>query len=45
MIAGNRNSCDEKQIFRHNDPYHLADLLAEIEMARPKLVAFELVYG
>ncbi len=45
MIAGIRNSRAEKRIFRHNDPGHLADLLADIDAERPKLVCFELVYS
>ena len=45
MIAGIRNSRAEKHIFRHNDPGHLADLLADIDAERPKLVCFELVYS
>ena len=45
MIAGIRNSRAEKHIFRHNDPGHLADLLADIDADRPKLVCFESVYS
>jgi 5-aminolevulinate synthase len=45
MIAGIRNSRAEKHIFRHNDPGHLADLLADIDAERPKLVCFESVYS
>jgi 5-aminolevulinate synthase len=45
MIAGIRNSRAEKAIFRHNDADHLADLLAGIAAARPKLVCFESVYS
>ena len=45
MIAGIRNSRAEKHIFRHNDPGHLADLLADIDAEQPKLVCFELVYS
>jgi 5-aminolevulinate synthase len=45
MIAGIRNSRAEKRIFRHNDPGHLADLLADIDPERPKLVCFESVYS
>jgi 5-aminolevulinate synthase len=45
MIAGIRNSRAEKHIFRHNDPGHLADLLADIDAEQPKLVCFESVYS
>ncbi len=45
MIAGIRNSRAEKYVFRHNDPDHLADLLAGIGKERPKLVCFESVYS
>jgi 5-aminolevulinate synthase len=45
MIAGIRHSGAEKRIFRHNDPDHLADLLAGVEADRPKLVCFESVYS
>ncbi len=45
MIAGIRHSRAEKHVFRHNDPGHLADLLAAIGADRPKLVCFESVYS
>ena len=45
MIAGIRHSRCEKRIFRHNDPAHLQELLAEFDRARPKIVAFESVYS
>lgn len=45
MIAGIRHSRCEKRIFRHNDPAHLQELLAEFDRERPKLVAFESVYS
>src|SRR5947209_13299497 len=45
MIAGIRNSCAEKHIFRHNDPGDLARLLARVPADRPKLVCFESVYS
>ena len=45
MINGIRASGAEKQIFRHNDLAHLAELLAAAPADRPKLVAFESVYS
>ena len=45
MIEGIRHSRADKRIFRHNDPEHLAELLAREEPGRAKLVAFESVYS
>jgi 5-aminolevulinate synthase len=45
MIEGIRHSRAEYKVFRHNDPAHLDELLAQIEPGRPKLVAFESVYS
>src|SRR5579864_8976217 len=45
MIAGIRNSRAEKQIFRHNDSGHLAELLTALPADTPKLVCFESVYS
>ncbi len=45
MIEGVRHSRAEKRIFRHNDPADLARLLASLDPAAPKLVAFESVYS
>ena len=45
MIAGMRHSGAKKEIFRHNDPAHLEQLLQKYDPLRPKLVAFESVYS
>lgn len=45
MIAGIRHSGAERKVFRHNDPKHLAEIMAEDDPARPKVVAFESVYS
>ncbi|MBP0444663.1 5-aminolevulinate synthase [Roseomonas sp. SSH11] len=45
MIAGIRNGRGPKRIFRHNDVAHLAELLAELPLEAPKVVAFESVYS
>jgi 5-aminolevulinate synthase len=45
MIAGIRNSGCEKRVFRHNDLEHLEELLAEVPLETPKLIAFESVYS
>ena len=45
MIAGIRNSGCERHVFRHNDVAHLEDLLAAVDPATPKLIAFESVYS
>ncbi|MDP6787387.1 MAG: 5-aminolevulinate synthase [Rhodospirillales bacterium] len=45
MIEGMRHSKADKKIFRHNDPAHLEELLAECDPDRPKLVTFESVYS
>jgi len=45
MIQGIRNSRVPKHIFRHNDPTHLAELLAAVDKNVPKIVAFETVHS
>ena len=45
MIQGIRNSGADKFIFRHNCPEHLEELLAQLDPARPKIVAFETVHS
>jgi 5-aminolevulinate synthase len=44
MIEGVRQSCCEKQIFRHNDMAHLERLLRSAG-DRPKLIVFESLYS
>ena len=45
MIEGIRHSRAEKRLWRHNDPKHLAALMAADDPKAPKLVAFESVYS
>lgn len=45
MIAGIRHSRRTCQIFRHNDPDHLDQLLSDSDSDGAKLVAFESVYS
>ncbi len=45
MIHGIKGSKSDVHIFRHNDLEHLEELLASVDMARPKLIAFESVYS
>jgi 5-aminolevulinate synthase len=45
MIAGIKNSNTEKQIYRHLDTDHLEELLKEIDINRPKIIAFESAYS
>ena len=45
MIEGMRQSRVETRVFAHNDPADLARRLADLDPARPKLVAFESVYS
>ncbi len=45
MIHGIKDSRQEKMIFRHNDMEHLEELLASVEIDRPKLIVFESVYS
>ena len=45
MIEGVRHSRVEKRIFRHNDPEHLEECLAELGPDRAKIVLFESVYS
>ncbi|MEM7072146.1 MAG: 5-aminolevulinate synthase [Pseudomonadota bacterium] len=45
MIHGITASRAERFIFRHNDAEHLAELLRQIPLSRPKIVAFESVYS
>jgi len=45
MIEGIRHSKAQKHIFRHSDPADLDRMLASVDAAAPKLVAFESVYS
>jgi len=45
MIAGIRHGGGEKRIWRHNDPEHLEELLAEYPNSTPKIIVFESVYS
>ncbi len=45
MIDGIRHGAGPKQIWRHNDTAHLAELLAQADPDTPKIVAFESVYS
>lgn len=45
MIHGIRYSKAERHVFRHNDMAHLRELLASVDIARPKIIAFESVYS
>lgn len=45
MIVGIRHSRAPKEIFRHNDPEHLEQLLKKYDRNQPKIVAFESVYS
>jgi len=45
IIQGIRNSRAHKEIFHHNDPRHLKDLLSRYPKERAKLIIFESVYS
>jgi 5-aminolevulinate synthase len=45
MIEGIRHARCDKRIWRHNDPADLDRKLAELDPARPRIVAFESVYS
>lgn len=45
MIEGIRAGRSIKRIWRHNDMAHLEEMLAELPMERPKVIAFESVYS
>ncbi|XP_025908135.1 5-aminolevulinate synthase, erythroid-specific, mitochondrial-like [Nothoprocta perdicaria] len=45
MIQGMRASGAARFLFRHNDPAHLAELLARSPPGRPRIVAFESLHS
>ena len=45
MIEGIRQAKCQRHIWRHNDVAHLEELLAAVDPALPKLIAFESVYS
>ncbi|MBX9621216.1 MAG: 5-aminolevulinate synthase [Alphaproteobacteria bacterium] len=45
IIQGIRNSRAHKEIFRHNNPAHLKELLSRYPKERAKLIIFESVYS
>lgn len=45
MIQGIRNSQVPKHIFKHNDPWHLREMLSKVDKSIPKIVAFETVHS
>lgn len=45
MIEGVRRSGGPKRIWKHNDLQHLEEILKEIPLDTPKIVAFESVYS
>lgn len=45
IIQGIRNSRAHKEIFRHNDPRHLKELLSRYPKEAAKLIVFESVYS
>ncbi len=45
MIQGIKGSACEKRIFKHNDLEDLEQLLASVDINRPKIIAFKSVYS
>lgn len=45
LIEGMRSGGNKKYIFRHNDTYHLEEILQSLPIEQQKLVVFESVYS
>ena len=45
MICGISDSKCEKYIFKHNNVAHLRELIAKVDINRPKVIAFESLYS
>jgi 5-aminolevulinate synthase len=45
IVTGIRNSKAEKHLYKHLDISHLEELLAKVDISRPKLIVFESAYS